>query len=225
MKHAVCSLIISMLSAASAGAASAPPFRAASFLHVCERGTNSGNVCKPILDPQTDPDFCPGGGTCELVLRGKKANLVLTLIADDDVRNLTGIGLTSGRVVALTALVETRGALFTNTYQALDATSLAALLASLSRGPGGIGPLDVDEEFVATELSDQANVEFDLLYTGGAQFFGFGTALKTHFGITGAEVPVLTKVGRVQFFDRRGDGLGTAIRVRMSITFLELSPL
>jgi hypothetical protein len=126
--------------------------------------------------------------------------------------------------VAVTALLESRDAAFSNTYQQLDASSLAAFLAALSAGPGGIGPVNVDEEYVVSRLSDPTHVEFDLLYTGGLLFFGFADALRAHYGITGNQVPVLTKVGKVESFDRRGDSLGSVIRVRLAIGFLELAP-
>src|SRR5262245_18095340 len=101
-------------------------FREVRLQHLCKGGPTEGAICCG------EPDECGVGGTCILDARTRVSGK-LTIIADDDVGGIDGSKIDT-KVHAVTTLLElggkTRPAL-AQTFQGLDDTSLATLLASL----------------------------------------------------------------------------------------------
>lgn len=222
-----------------------PIVRAAGFLHKCKRGASAGTVCDP-----TDADGCAAPGVCVPVI-ALKAKAIMTVIVDDDVRGLTAnetlrSGGNPSPVSAMTALLEVKGkTVFAQTFQDLcpqnadnnqacgtDPT-LAQLIVALKSGPVIVHGDQFNEDKRITETTiggifgtTPAASENLLQFRTG---FGFNEALRAHFEITGPEVPVITTVQKVDFFDRHTDGLpngqsadgvGTVLRFMLGIVFL-----
>ena len=104
-------------------------FREFRLRHVCKKGPTEGAVCCAA-------DECGEGGTC-VVDATTRLSGRLTIIVDDDVSGLDGSKLDT-KVRALTTLLEIggkKGPGLAQTFQRLDDTDLASLLASLAAGP------------------------------------------------------------------------------------------
>jgi hypothetical protein len=233
--------VVTVLAPVAAWAGNAPLDRAAQLANVCKGGPNKGQPCCPNVEAGADEDSvddpCPNGD-CVLV-KGKQFNAKVTLIADDDVRDLAGNTLRAGdqnvRVVAVTVVMELKAkVVLANTYQELCAIdpfdervcsgnrTLEELVRSLANGPRFFAP----GGGFAVSLNEQGL--FDN-FAGGASFsllsrrvaFGFEQALRTQFEMTGNEMPVITGIRAGTINDRRGDDLASIVRLKVAFAFLE----
>jgi len=154
---------------AAAQAAADLNFREFRLRHVCKKGPTDGAVCCG------EPDECGLGGTC-VVDATTKVSGELTLIVDDAVGGIDGSKLDTP-VHAVTTLLELggkKGPALAQTFQNLDDTDLATMLAELAKGPQDEFGFPVSEGLLetfvdATGLGEPLDVSFMIYRTLDAE--------------------------------------------------------
>jgi hypothetical protein len=204
---AVCLAAVS-LSIGAAGTARAgapqPEQRQGDFAHVCRSGPNKNLACTV---PTEDTD-CPSSECVVKTLSGI-VNGTLTLIAHDSVTDWANGGDTNR---ALTVLLEVKAPggslqLLSATYQNLADPTLAPT------APGNVVAIEMDE-FALRNLTNASGLLFAQPESTLAE------ELRTLFGFSGTPVLVGTDK-KLQSADHTTDGLGTVLRFKVKIQFLE----
>jgi hypothetical protein len=119
-------------------------FREFRLRHVCKKGPTPGAVCCAA-------DECGVDGAC-IVDATTRVSGELTLIVDDDVGDINGAKIDT-KAHAVTTLLELggkKGPGLAQTFQGLDDTDLASLLASLTEGPTDEFGFNVSEGLLKT---------------------------------------------------------------------------
>jgi hypothetical protein len=149
--------------------------------------------------------------------RGKSFGGIMTMIADNNVSKFNGTQSIQNAIAITVVLDLGRMGILSQTYQNLEGTDLSNL---------GFAPTDsfgvtIDEQRLKDETDlgpdGKAKIVNDLLFR--PQDEDLATALRTLFDATG--IPVVTKVAKVTFNDRRTDGLATVLRFKIAGGFVE----
>jgi hypothetical protein len=204
-RFAALAMCLAIATAGTAGAgAPQPDTRQGDFAHVCRSGPRKNLACT-VPTEETD---CPSSECVVKTLSGV-VNGTLTLIAHDSVTDWANGGDTNR---ALTVLLEVKAPggvvhLLSATYQNLADPTLAPT------APSNVVGIEMDE----LALRNLANVS-GLLFAQPESTLA--DELRTLFGFAGTPVLVGTDK-KVQATDHTNDGLGTVLRFKVKIQFVE----